>query len=65
MQFLLLIRSPSRKTLNDTVGSSSARKSTDLYAICAQLLGEQLREKVDVYERNDIFVHMDSIFREL
>ncbi|VDN19668.1 unnamed protein product [Gongylonema pulchrum] len=65
VQFLLLIRG-NRKPINEAAANGgSARRNTDLYAICVKLLGERLQRMANKYMESDLFMNVESIFQEL
>ncbi|CAG9529549.1 unnamed protein product [Cercopithifilaria johnstoni] len=64
IQFLLLLRSSAKK-IPSTPISCSVRKDTNLYETCVEILGEQLRRSGYKYEKNEMFLHMDVLLKEL
>ncbi|OZC11240.1 hypothetical protein X798_01656 [Onchocerca flexuosa] len=64
IQLLLLLRSSAKKISSKLV-SNSMRKSRDLYDACVGILGEQLRGLNYKYEKNEMFLHMNDVFKEL
>ncbi|VBB30199.1 unnamed protein product [Acanthocheilonema viteae] len=64
IQFLLLLRNSARKIRSTSI-NSSMRKDTNLYETCVEVLGEQLRGLRYKYEKNEMFLHMDALFKEL
>lgn len=41
------------------------RKGTDLYEACVEMLSEQLKGLGYKYEKNEMFLHINSVFKEL
>ncbi|VDK67569.1 unnamed protein product [Litomosoides sigmodontis] len=63
IQFLLLLRSSAKKTSCTSI--NSMRKDTNLYETCVEILGERLRGLSYKYEKNEIFLHTNALFKEL
>uniref|UniRef100_A0A8R1TJH0 Uncharacterized protein n=1 Tax=Onchocerca volvulus TaxID=6282 RepID=A0A8R1TJH0_ONCVO len=64
IQFLLLLRSSAKK-ITDKLVNNSMRKSRDLYEACVEMLDEKLRGLSYKYEKNEMFLHMNDVFKEL
>ncbi|VDM18922.1 unnamed protein product [Wuchereria bancrofti] len=65
IQFLLFLRSSTKKISSTLINNNSMRESTDLFGRCVVMLGEQLKALGYKYEKNEVLSHMDAVYKEL
>ncbi|VIO94322.1 Uncharacterized protein BM_BM4413 [Brugia malayi] len=65
IQFLMLLRSSTKRISSTLINNNSMRESTDLFGRCVVMLGEQLKALGYKYEKNEVLSHLDAVFKEL
>ncbi|VDN89055.1 unnamed protein product [Brugia pahangi] len=65
IQFLMLLRSSTKRISSTLINNNCMRESTDLFERCVVMLGERLKALGYKYEKNEVLSHLDAVFKEL